>query len=432
MYRNAIEKLKEWKNSDRRKPLVLRGARQVGKTWLMKEFASSCYESQIYCNFERQADIKTIFEKTKNPIEIVEYLSIIFHQKIDKEKTVIIFDEIQECPEALVCLKYFAEEASEYHIISAGSLLGTMLADNTSYPVGKVNLLDIYPLSFDEFLYAVDSDLYQYYMSINLKSEIPEVFHNRFQRILNDYFIVGGMPEAVLDWCKNHSYDSVRAIHHEILALYENDITKHMNKIDAGRILEVYNSIASQLARESGKFIYGAIKESARAREYSTAIQWLCSAGISERLYNLTKVEFPLNVYKDLDCFKLYFMDVGLLLYLSAIDPSAIILNRNFFFKGALTENFVLTELRHCVTDTVFYYSLQNGVELDFVIQLKGRVIPIEVKAGTVLNSKSFSHVMDKKHLQLGIKLSRMPLDVHESVINLPLYLTGRIGKLLE
>lgn len=395
----------------------------------MKEFARECYSSFIYCNFDKQEDLKSIFESTKDPFEIIESLSIIFHLKIEEGKTLIILDEIQDCPEALGALKYFAEEANGFHIISAGSLLGTMIADGMSYPVGKVNIIDIYPMSYGEFLDSVDSTLHEYYIGIEKGTIVPEAFHKRLLRFFDDYLIGGGMPEAVNEWNTSHSYELVRAVHNEILSLYENDIAKHASKIDSGRILEVYNSIASQLARENGKFIYGAINSS--AREYSVALQRLCASGIAIRVYNLTNIEYPLNAYRQLDHFKLYFLDVGLLASMAAIDPSAIILGRDFFYKGALAKNFVLSGLAYSNVDSIFYYSASN-IEVDFIIQIEGNIIPIEVKSGLSLNSKSFASLMKKKALDLGIKLSRQGLEIHDNVLNIPLYLAERIDAFIN
>ena len=280
MKRNAIQDLIKWKSSEDRKPMVLKGARQVGKTWLMKEFGQSQYDSYVYFNFDEEDELKSIFEANKNPHRVVELLSMISGKKILPEKTLIIFDEIQECPEALNTLKYFKEKANEYHVIAAGSLLGTLLAKPKSYPVGMVNLLDIYPLTFDEFLDAVDSPLYAYYDSIQKEQQIEEIFHNRLLEACNNYLIIGGMPECVASWVKHKDPAKITQIQRELVEVYENDFSKHNGKVNSGRILMVFRSIVAQLAKPNEKFMYGAVREGARARDFEEAIEWLVSAGI--------------------------------------------------------------------------------------------------------------------------------------------------------
>ena len=268
MKRNAILKLVQWKNSPERKPMVLRGARQVGKTWLMKEFGQNYYDNYVYFNFDEEDELKSIFETNKNPHRIIELLSMISDEKIEPEKTLIIFDEIQECPEALNTLKYFKEKANEYHVITAGSLLGTLLAKPKSYPVGMVNLLDIYPLTFDEFLNAIDSGLYAYYESIQKEQVIEQIFHQRLLDAYNYYLIIGGMPECVSSWIKYKDPAMVSKIQRELIEVYENDFSKHNGKVNSGRILMVFRSIVSQLVKPNEKFMYGAVREGARARDF--------------------------------------------------------------------------------------------------------------------------------------------------------------------
>ena len=290
MKRNALEALMHWKSSEDRKPMVLKGARQVGKTWLMKEFGRTAYDSFVYFNFDEEDELKSIFEVNKNPQRIVELLSLIAGEKILPEKTLIIFDEIQECPSALNTLKYFKEKANDYHVIAAGSLLGTLLATPKSYPVGMVNLLDIYPLTFDEFLDATDPTLYTYYESIQKEQQIEEIFHNRLLEAYNNYLIIGGMPECVSSWVKYKDPAKIREIQRELIEVYENDFSKHNGKVNSGRILMVFRSIVSQLAKPNEKFIYGAVREGARARDFEEAIEWLVSAGMLNRVYNVGKM----------------------------------------------------------------------------------------------------------------------------------------------
>lgn len=296
MKRNAILKLVQWKNSPERKPMVLRGARQVGKTWLMKEFGKNYYDNYVYFNFDEEDELKSIFETNKNPHRIIELLSMISDEKIEPEKTLIIFDEIQECPEALNTLKYFKEKANEYHVITAGSLLGTLLAKPKSYPVGMVNLLDIYPLTFDEFLNAIDSGLYAYYESIQKEQVIEQIFHQRLLDAYNYYLIIGGMPECVSSWIKYKDPTMISRIQRELVEVYENDFSKHNGKVNSGRILMVFRSIVAQLAKPNEKFMYGTVREGARARDFEEAIEWLVSAGMLNRVYNVSKMEHPVSL----------------------------------------------------------------------------------------------------------------------------------------
>ena len=300
MKRNAIQNMINWKSDEERKPLVLRGARQVGKTWLMKEFGKNCYRSFVYFNFDEEDELKSIFETNKNPQRIIELLSMISGEKILPGETLIIFDEIQECPEALNALKYFNEKAKEHHVIAAGSLLGTLLAKPKSYPVGMVNLLDIYPLSFDEFLEATYSALFAYYDSIRKEQQIEEIFHNRLLEIYNNYLIIGGMPECVASWVKHKDPARISQIQRELIDVYENDFSKHNGKVNSGRILMVFRSIVAQLAKPNEKFMYGAVREGGRARDFEEAIEWLVSAGMLNRVYNVSKMEHPLSAFDKL------------------------------------------------------------------------------------------------------------------------------------
>ena len=282
--RNAITDLKKWKADAERKPLVIRGARQVGKTWLMREFGQTCYDHFVYFNFDEEDELKSIFETNKNPQRIVELLSMVAGEKILPGETLIIFDEVQECPEALNTLKYFKEKANDYHVIAAGSLLGTLLAQPKSYPVGMVNLLDLYPLTYDEFLEATDPALYAYYENIQKDQPIEEIFHNRLLDAYNNYLIIGGMPECVTSWVNYKDPARVSQIQRELIEIYENDFSKHNGKVNSGRILMVFRSIVSQLAKSNEKFIYGAVRQGGRARDFEEAIEWLVSAGMLNRV----------------------------------------------------------------------------------------------------------------------------------------------------
>jgi len=429
MKRKAIENLLSWKKDTDRKPLVLKGARQVGKTWLMKEFGKNYYNNFVYFNFDEDDELKTIFKANKNPNRIVELLSLISGQKIYPNNTLIIFDEIQECPEALNSLKYFNEKANEYHIISAGSLLGTLLASPKSYPVGMVNLLNIYPLSFEEFLNAVDENMYIYYLSINKDDIIEEIFHSKLLEIYNQYLIIGGMPECVLSWITYKDPSKVLQIQNELISLYEYDFSKHNGKVNSGRILQVFRSIVSQLAKENEKFIYSVVREGGRARDFEEAIEWLVSAGMVIRVNNVSKLEHPLAAFKKYDCFKLFVFDIGLLKYMSGIDNSAILLKSNYQFKGQLTENYCLQQLQHIFND-IYYYSDKHN-ELDFVIQYSTDIIPIEVKAGENKSAISFKNYIKNHKPTYSIRFSKMNYKKDGFIINIPLYLIGKTKDLL-
>lgn len=430
MKRNAILKLVQWKNSPERKPMVLRGARQVGKTWLMKEFGQNYYDNYVYFNFDEEDELKSIFETNKNPHRIIELLSMISDEKIEPEKTLIIFDEIQECPEALNTLKYFKEKANEYHVITAGSLLGTLLAKPKSYPVGMVNLLDIYPLTFDEFLNAIDSGLYAYYESIQKEQVIEQIFHQRLLDAYNYYLIIGGMPECVSSWIKYKDPAMVSKIQRELIEVYENDFSKHNGKVNSGRILMVFRSIVSQLAKPNEKFMYGAVREGARARDFEEAIEWLVSAGMLNRVYNVSKMEHPLSAFDKLDQFKLFMFDTGLLKQMAGVDNSAILLKTDYQFKGPLTENYVLQQLQGQFEVEPRYYSDKKG-EIDFVVQNKMEIIPIEVKGGEDRSANSFKTYVANNAPQHAYRFSKRGYRKDGGFTNLPLYLVRKTKDLL-
>ncbi len=430
MKRNAILELVQWKNSPERKPMVLRGARQVGKTWLMKEFGQNYYDNYVYFNFDEEDELKSIFETNKNPHRIIELLSMISDEKIEPEKTLIIFDEIQECPEALNTLKYFKEKANEYHVIAAGSLLGTLLAKPKSYPVGMVNLLDIYPLTFDEFLDAIDSGLYAYYESVQKGQVIEEIFHQRLLDVFNYYLIIGGMPECVSSWIKYKDPTMISKIQRELIEVYENDFSKHNGKVNSGRILMVFKSIVAQLAKPNEKFMYRAVREGARARDFEDAIEWLVSAGMLNRVYNVSKMEHPLSAFDKLDQFKLFVFDTGLLKQMAGVDNGAILLKTDYQFKGPLTENYVLQQLKGQFEVEPRYYSDRNG-EIDFVVQNKMEIIPIEVKGGEDRSATSFKTYVANYAPEHAYRFSKRVYRKDGDFTNLPLYLVRKTKNLL-
>lgn len=425
-----MEKLVAWKSSDERKPMVLKGARQVGKTWLMKEFGKNYYKSFVYFNFDEEDELKSIFETNKNPQRIIELLSMIAGEKIHPLDTLVIFDEVQECPEALNALKYFKEKANEYHVIAAGSLLGTLLAKPKSYPVGMVNLLDIFPLTFEEFLEATDAPLFAYYEGIHKEQQIEEIFHNRLLEAYNNYLIIGGMPECVSSWLKHKDPAKIAQIQRELIEVYENDFSKHNGKVNSGRILMVFRSIVTQLAKSNEKFMYGAVREGARARNFEEAIEWLVSAGMLNRIYNVSKLEHPLSAFDKLDQFKLFLFDTGLLKQMAGIDNSAILLKSTYQFKGQLTENYVLQQLRGQFDVMPRYFSSRNG-EIDFVLQYGMDIIPVETKGGEDKSAPTFKKYVADNHPQYAVRFSKMGYRKDGNITNIPLYLVGKTKELL-
>jgi len=430
MYRSALEKLLAWKNDPHRKPLIMKGTRQVGKTWLMHEFGKNHYTSYAYFNFDEEDELQSIFEANKNPHRIVELLGLIAGRKIIPSETLIIFDEIQECPSALNALKYFREKANEYHVISAGSLLGTLLAQPKSFPVGQVNLLDLYPMTFDEFLAAADEHLYSYFKQIEKGQLIEEVFHSRLLEAYNYYLIIGGLPECVYAWVQQKDPQRIQQIQNELITIYENDFAKHNGKVNSGRILLVFRSIVSQLAKPNEKFIYGCIKEGARAREFEEAIEWLVSAGMLNRVYNVSKPEHPLKAFDQLNNFKLFLFDTGLLKHMAGIDNAAILLKSDYQFKGALTENFVLQQLQGKFDVEPRFYSTKNA-EIDFLIQNGMEIIPVEVKGGEEKSAASFKAYIKHRQPRIALRFSKRGYVTDGDITNLPLYLAGVTKRLV-
>ncbi len=428
--RNAIQVLINWKSSEERKPMLLKGARQVGKTWLMKEFGRNYYKSYVYFNFDEEDDLKSIFESNKNPQRIIELLSMIAGEKILPGETLIIFDEIQECPEALNTLKYFKEKANEYHVIAAGSLLSTLLAKPKSYPVGMVNLLDIFPLGFDEFLNATDPFLFAYYDGIQKEQQIEEIFHNRLLEAYHYYLIIGGMPECVASWVKYKDPAKVSQLQRELIEVYENDFSKHNGNVNSKKILMVFRSIVAQLAKPNEKFMYGAVREGGRARDFEEAIEWLVSAGMLNRVYNVSKMEHPLSAFDKLDQFKLFLFDTGLLKHMAGIDNSAILLKTDYQFKGPLAENYVLQQLRGQFDVEPRYYSDKNS-EIDFILQYGTEIVPVEAKGGEDKSAPSFKKYISDHQPKHALRYSKRGYRKDGYITNLPLYLARKTKELL-
>lgn len=424
MERFILKKLIEWKNSKNRKPLILKGARQVGKTYIVKQFGQENYEGLAYFNFDHDKDLYNLFENTKSPQRILEQLAFIYGKAIIPGKTLIFFDEIQECPNALNSLKYFQEEANEYHIICAGSLLGIRLS-HTSFPVGKVEFLDMYPMSFSEFLLADNcSNLVEYMNSIKDVQKIPDVFFNMLEEKLKAYFIIGGMPEAVYSWVNEKDMERINAIQTNILKAYESDFSKHTQNSEANKISLIWNSIPSQLAKENKKFLYQVIKNGARAREYEGALNWLNDANLIYKVYNVTKTDFPLKAYTDLSCFKIYMNDVGLLRRMANLDSKIVVEGHKLFeeFKGSFTENYVLNSLNLVYENVPNYFTFDRH-EIDFVIQTKNQIIPIEVKSNTSTNNTSLTKYNHQFQNDISIRFSLNNLSRDGKILNIPLFL---------
>ena len=435
MYRNAMEKLKKWKDKKHRLPLILMGARQVGKTWLMKEFGVQCFEEVCYINFENPGQVADIFEGTIVPSRMIELLGAYHGKKIEPEKTLIIFDEIQEVPRALTSLKYFAEEAPEYAICCAGSLLGVTLHEGTSFPVGKVDFITINPLSFDEFLLANGEEMLVDWTREHYQEKMPEMLSEKYLDYLKKYFIIGGMPTAVSTWLETKDFSEVTERQRRLLLSYENDFSKHAPGNVVPKIHHVWNSIPSQLAKENKKFIYGLAKEGARAREYEDALLWLKDSGIVRRVGLVTGGRLPLKGYEDLKAFKIYLLDVGLLRTLCEIEPEIILDSEAVFkeFMGTLTEQFVLQELQATeVASNIYYWSEGATSEVDYIFSYKNQVIPVEAKAGLSVHAQSLKVFCKKYEPKTAIRTSLKPFRVDNGLINLPLYQLWNVKAILE
>lgn len=421
-----------WKNSKYRKPLILKGARQVGKTYIVKEFAKSNYTGLAYFNFDHDENLQNLFKNTKNPKRILEQLAFIYGKAIIPGETLIFFDEIQECQDALNSLKYFQEEANEYHVIAAGSLLGIRLS-NTSFPVGKVEFLNMYPMSFTEFLIADNCEnLVSFMKEIKEPNNIPDIFFNMLEEKLKAYFIIGGMPEVVNSWVNDKDMEIVNKLQEDILQAYESDFSKHTTAAEANKISLIWNNIQSQLSKENKKFLYQTVKDGARAREYEGALNWLNNANLIYKVYNVSKNAFPLYSYNDLSAFKIYMMDVGLLRQMSKLDSKIIIEGNKLFeeFKGALTENFVLNHLNFVFNNTPNYFTFDR-YEIDFLIQTQNKIIPVEVKSGKSINNTSLKKYNEKNDNELSIRFSMNNLSKEGKLLNIPLFMIEYINNFI-
>ena len=433
MDRKALIELKEWKKKKNRKPLIIQGARQVGKTWLMKEFGKQEYKKVAYVSFDRNESLRTTFSNTVDTSVLLSALEIESGVKITAEDTLIILDEIQECPEALTTLKYFNENAPEFHILVAGSLLGVSLHKGTGFPVGKVDFMTLYPLDFIEFLNALGEDRYSKIIE-EKNYELISSFAEKITYLLKHYYYIGGMPEVVQNYVNEKDYNTVRILQENILTSYEQDFSKHTSAPMAERIRSLWNSIPSQLAKENNKFVYGAVKKGARAREYEEGINWLRDSGLIYKVNRITKPDLPIKAYEDLEAFKLYLMDVGLLGALSNLSAKTIIDGDRIFteFKGSLTEQYVLQQIKSESKKSVNYWTSRSNVaELDFVVQIDNDVVPIEVKAETNLKAKSLAQYRKEYNPSKVVRTSLANFKIDDGLYNIPLYMIGQLENIL-
>ncbi len=440
MKRLAMQKLLEWKNSKYRKPLILKGVRQVGKTWLLKEFAKLHYENIAYFNFDEHPEYKQFFESTKDVGRILQNLMMASGEVIrqdDPEKTLIVFDEIQECPNALNTLKYFYENTPQYHVACADSLLGIALSKPASFPVGKVDFLEILPMTFTEFLMANGDDNFVAYLeSLDKIEPIPEAFFNPLYEKLKMYFVTGGMPVSVRSWAKDRDVDLMQQVLSNILGAYERDFAKHPDPKEYPKISMLWKAIPSQLAKENKKFIYRVVKEGARAREYEDALQWLCDANLAYKIYRSSAPGLPISAYDDLSAFKLYLVDVGLLRRLSLLAPSAFAEGNRLFveFKGALSENYVLQSLRSQFEAMPRYWTSDNPrYEVDFLIQRENDILPVEVKAESNVASLSLKKYKEKYEdkVKLRVRFSLNNLRIDDDLLNIPLFMADHADRII-
>ena len=424
MERKAIKQLEDWKRREDRKPLIITGARQVGKTWLMKEFGAANYKQVAYVNFESNQQMRSLFEADFSIDRILLAIEAVTGVKPQAEDTLIIFDEIQEAPKGLTVLKYFCENAPQYHLMAAGSLLGIALHQGTSFPVGKVDFVDMYPMTFREFLQALNEEKLLKLLD-NKDWQLISMFKAQLINLLRQYYYVGGMPEVVLSYINTHDLNRVRVLQKAILNAYEQDFSKHAPASEVPRIRMVWNSIPSQLAKENKKFIYGLMKEGARAREFEQAISWLVDCGLVYKIHRIKKAAMPLKIYEDLSVFKLYMLDCGLLGALVEA-PAADMLVENIIFsefKGMFTEQYVLQQLIVCPEVSVYYWSSERSDgELDFVCQLPDKISPIEVKAEENLHAKSLRSFISRYPDLKGIRFSMSDYREESWMTNVPLY----------
>ena len=424
MKRILYDRLQEWKEKKGRKPLLLSGARQVGKTYLLKEFGKNEFENVVYLNLDKDKErYEILFKDSIAPEEIITKLETLLGAKIEPAKTLIIFDEVQEIPRALTSLKYFCEDAPEYFVAASGSLLGVALHQGTSFPVGKINNLELEPLSFEEFVMATGNE--RFLRIIDNEVDL-RIFGDKLEMLFREYLIVGGMPEAVASWVADRNYEEVDKVQNTILLAYLNDISKHTDARTATRIHQIWNSLPAQFAKRNEKFMFSVIKGGARAREYELAVQWLVDCKIVRKVERVrTGNKLPLKVYADTSAFKLYFLDVGLFRHLAGVSTEMVLNNEALFreFNGFFVEQFVLQQMagKHAL----YYWSSEANAEVDFVTEINGGIVPIEVKSGTNVKAKSLKAFRDNYQPKLSVRFSLLPLEYNSGLLNLPIYLAG-------
>ena len=431
--RNLMKKLADWKQSATRKPLILRGVRQCGKTWLLQEFGKRCFQNVAYFNFERNERLFSVFEKDISPSRILLELGLLAKTKIEPEKTLIIFDEIQASPRALNSLKYFCEEKPEYVIASAGSLLGITLSAQAGFPVGKVNFLELDPCSFDEYLAAAAPQLAEYAKSIQKAEPLSLAVADEFDKHFRLYLVLGGMPEVLNSFISSQDIDTAEKIQDEIIKSYELDFSKHAPKPDIVKLFLLWKSIPLQLARENAKFMYGEVKNGARARDLEDALRWLQEAGLVNKISRIEKPDIPLVAYEDRRSFKLYLADTGLLRRLADIPAGSIIMNQDIFseYRGRLAENYVQQQFTALGKKKLFYWTSGNTAEVDFIMQEKTHIVPIEVKSGQNVRSRSLKVYRETYHPEFALRFSMQNLRMDDGLINIPLYLLPYYAKIL-
>ncbi len=434
MYRTAIENLFKWKESKYRKPLIIEGARQVGKTWLMKEFGKQAYKDTVYINFDSNFRMAELFASDLDTERLISGLELYAGHKIDPSNTLLIFDEVQEVPRALTSLKYFCENAPQYPIVCAGSLLGIALHQGTSFPVGKVDFMKLYPLSFKEFLMAVGKERFAELLD-EQDFQMITAFKQTYIDALKQYYFVGGMPEAVQCFIESKDFNAVREIQKRILGAYMQDFSKHAPNEIVPRIRMLWNSIPSQLAKENKKFIYGLIREGARAKDYEIAIMWLSDCGLVHKVSRVNAAGIPLRAYEDLRAFKLFVLDVGLLGCMAGLRQQTLLEGNALFveFKGALTEQYVCQQLKTRKDLDIFYYTNDRGsCEVDFVVDSGGQIVPLEAKAEINLRAKSLKTYREKFSPEISVRASMADYKEEDGLINLPLYMIGQIESVVE
>ena len=434
MKRFALDRLKEWKDKKGRKPLIIRGARQVGKTWLMKEFGNTCFEKVAYVNFDSNTRMKQVFDGEITVERIILAISAETGVSIDSKNTLLIFDEVQEVPKALSSLKYFCENAPEYAIVAAGSLLGVALHKGTSFPVGKVDFMNLYPLSFQEFLCALGEERFVSILQ-GTDVEMVTMFKSKYIDRLREYYYVGGMPEVVQIYAETKDFNRVREIQKNLLNYYQQDFSKHAEVSLVPRLNLVWNSIPMQLAKENKKYIYGQVREGARAKDFELAIQWLLDCGLIHKVQRVNKPSLPLKAYIDFNAFKIFLLDIGLLIAMADLDAQVIIDGNRIFteFKGALTEQYILQQMIAEVGIEPYYFSTANSKgEIDFLLQGRTSIVPVEVKAEENLRAKSLKVFCDKYQPKFAVRTSMSDYREQEWMTNIPLYNIDRIKECLD